>query len=180
MVLSLFGIFYMDFIAAMIYAPVFAGKLTFLRLIPHDSISLFLAFLHIRIGFLELSSALWIARCDFDRVGIRDYSFLRSINCFFLWVKLFFQYRCFILVHWYLLTWARISTKRLDNLNLPTEVLLPTAPWFPSPYSTSRYCSGVFSPCCTPAPDKTSFTRCLSSWYVGETCCDCVHRRPMS
>jgi hypothetical protein len=35
----------------MIYAPVFAGKLIFLRLIPHDSIS---SLLHIRIGFLEL------------------------------------------------------------------------------------------------------------------------------
>jgi hypothetical protein len=74
MVLSLFGIF----MAVMIYAPVFVGKLISLRLMPHDSISLFLALLHIRMGFLELSSAPWIAtRCDFDRVGIRD--FLRLI-----------------------------------------------------------------------------------------------------
>jgi hypothetical protein len=43
----------MDFMAVMIYAPVFVGKLISLRLMPHDSISLFLALLHIRMGFLE-------------------------------------------------------------------------------------------------------------------------------
>ena len=71
MVLPLFGIFRMDFIAAMINAPIFVGKLISLRLMPHDSISLFLALLQISSGFLELSSALWIVtRCECHRVGI--------------------------------------------------------------------------------------------------------------
>jgi hypothetical protein len=68
MVLPLFGIFRMDFMAAMINAPIFVGKLISLR---HDSISLFLALLQISSGFLELSSALWIVtRCECHRVGI--------------------------------------------------------------------------------------------------------------
>jgi hypothetical protein len=83
MVLPLFGIFRMDFMAAMINAPIFVGKLISLRLMPHDSISLFLALLHISSGFLELSSALWIAtRCDFDRVGIHDSLRLTNFSFF--------------------------------------------------------------------------------------------------
>jgi hypothetical protein len=54
MVLSLFGIFHVDLMAVAIYAPVFVGKLISSRLMPHDSIiSIFLALLHIRMGFLE-------------------------------------------------------------------------------------------------------------------------------
>jgi hypothetical protein len=87
----------LNLMAVMIDGPVVIWKLNLLRLIPHDQISLFRALPHICIEYLELSSgflgyfclwiifpallALWVAtRCDFDRVGIRDYPLLGLIH----------------------------------------------------------------------------------------------------